>query len=116
MQAPVGKRNGADQRVGKTGQATGKGVREGYRILSAANRTGCVHRHPAGRSPLRNWPGESPQRLILLARVSRFFRVALRLNGDQTAVDATGSASSAKGRKTMPDVGSSAVAAPTMVM
>ena len=74
-----------------------------------------LDRYPAELSPLRNWPGESPKRLILFARLSRFFSAALRLNGNQTAVKATGSGSSAKGRKTIPVVGSSAVAAPTMV-
>ena len=75
-----------------------------------------LDRYPAELSPLRNWPGESPKRLILFARLSRFFNAALRLNGDQTAVKATGSGSSAKGRKTMPVVGNSAVAAPARVM
>ena len=38
------------------------------------------------------------------------------MNDDQTAEKGTGSGSSANGRNTMPAVGSSDVAAPTMVM
>ena len=55
-------------------------------------------------------------RPMSLATVSRLRSAALRLDGDQTAEKATGSGSSAKGRKTMPVVGNSAEAVPTMVM
>ena len=48
-------------------------------------------------------------RPMSLARLSRLRSAALRLDGDQTAEKATGSGSSAKGKKTMPFVGNSAV-------
>ena len=52
----------------------------------------------------------------MLASVSRLRSAALRLDGDQIAENVIGSGSSAKGRKTMPVVGNSAVAAPARVM
>lgn len=55
-------------------------------------------------------------RPMSLARLSRLRSAALRLDGDQTAEKATGSGSSAKGKKTMPVDGNSAVAALTMVI
>ena len=95
---------------------------EGCRILSAANRTdrtgivvagayaGWQKRIAAENQSVRTG------RPMSLARVSRLRSAALRLDGDQTAEKATGSGSSAKGKKTMPVDGNSAVAALTMVM
>src|SRR5690606_9518513 len=86
-----------------------------------------IGRVPWGRRRCRclRWLAETNRREIQsvrtfrpmsLASVSRLRNVALRLNGDQIAEKTTGSGSSAKGRKTMPVVGNSAVAAPTIVM
>lgn len=55
-------------------------------------------------------------RPILPASASKLRSMALRLKGDQTAENGTGSGSSANGSNTMPVVGRSDVAAPTMVM
>lgn len=123
MQAPVGKRDGAHQRVGKIGTGNRKEVSEGYRISSAVNRTGCLGT-VADAGACAGWrkriATESQSvrtiRPMSLARVSRLRSAALRLNGDHTAENGTGSGSSANGGKTTSVAGYSAVAAPTMVM
>lgn len=83
-------------------------MREGCRILSAANRIGACNFEHIQTCQV--------DRLILSASPSKFRSATLRLCGDQTAEKATGSGSSMIGRKTTPDVGTSDEAAPMTVM